>query len=110
MPQHALQAHVLLVRRSLRLTGVVVRQRAVRLLRHGDRGRQAFADVDDVRVEAARRQEPAERHERGRDGPHGERGRHAASRLPPLRRRGVACRGPRCRAAARAQRRRSRRS
>ena len=74
MAEHALQAHVLRVRRRLRLAGVVIGQRAVRLRRDGDRGRQALADVDDVGVEAARRQESAERDELGRQRPHRQRG------------------------------------
>ena len=69
-PEHALQAHVLRVRRSLRLAGVVIGQGAARLRGDRDRGRHAFADVDDVRVDAARRQEPAVGDERGRQRGH----------------------------------------
>ena len=74
MAEHALQAHVLRVRRRLRFAGVVVGQRAVRLRGDGDRRRETLADVDDVGVEAARRQEAAERDELRRQRLHRERG------------------------------------
>ena len=59
MTEHALQTHVLRVRRRLGLAGVVVRQRAARLLGHGDRRRDAFGDVNDVRIQTPSGEEPA---------------------------------------------------
>ena len=85
MAEHALQAHVLRVRRRLRLAGVVVGQRAVRLRGDGDRRRETLADVNDVGVEAARRQEAAERDELRRQRLHRERGDR--ERYAPRRRR-----------------------
>ena len=89
MAEHALQAHVLRVGRRLRFAGVVVGQRAVRFRGDGDRRRETLADVNDVGVEAARRQESAEGDELRRQRLHRERGD-----------REQCCRGSACKEAA----------
>ena len=49
MAEHALQPHVLRLARRLHFAGVVIVEDAVGQLRHGDRRRHAFADVDVLR-------------------------------------------------------------